>query len=169
MGSAADDKTPREEGALRDEGAAQDEDKRWLNVLEEVVKEGQTGRRWWQNVGILLAWAAGFAVTAALAATLILALVELFQRGRQFTARTLSDYVFWTSALLMVIGALSPSSPDLQRTSGKGKKEDDASEGRATRLLRRRLRRVYDPWRWRLWAGAVLAFGLSVLIGLAIP
>jgi hypothetical protein len=162
MGYPADEKVPQ--GG----GAAQNEDKRWLNVLEEVVEEQQTGRPWWQNVLVFVAWAAGFAVAAGLAATLILGLVELFQRGRQFTVMTLSNYVFWASALLMVVGALSPSSVDLQRASGKGKKEeDDGKEGRATQMLRRRMRRVYDPWRWRIWAGAILAFALSALVGLA--
>jgi hypothetical protein len=26
---------------------------------------------------------------------------------------------------------------------------------------------MYDPWRWRLWAGAILAFGITMLVGLA--
>jgi len=168
MGYPAEEKVLQGGVGPRGGGAAQDEDKRWLNVLEEVVEEQQTGRAWWQNVGIFLAWAAGFAVAAGLAATLILGLVELFQRGRQFTLITLSNYVFWASALLMVVGALSPSSVDLQGASGKGKKEEGgAGEGRATQVLRRRMRRMYDPWRWRLWAGAILAFALSALVGLA--
>jgi cytochrome c biogenesis protein CcdA len=181
MGYPADEKVPQGgEGTrggvgprggvgLQGGAGAQNEDKRWLNVLEEVVEEQQTGRPWWQNVGIFLAWAAGFAVAASLAATLILALVELFQKGRQFTVITLSNYVFWASALLMVVGALSPSSVDLQGASDKKKKEEEggAGEGRATQMLRRRMRRMYDPWRWRLWAGAILAFALSALVGLA--
>ncbi len=158
---------PGQNGPQRERGP-QDEDKRWLNVLEEVVTEHRTGRPWWQNLGLFLAWAAGFAVAAALVATLILALVELFQRGRQFTARTLSDYVFWASAVLMIGGFLTPASEGLGRSTGKTDQEEDESrEERTTRALRRRIRRVYDPWRWRVWAGALLAFGIAALVGLA--
>jgi hypothetical protein len=143
------------------------DEKRWLNVLEEVVEEQETGRSWWQNVGIFIAWAAGFAVAVALAATLILGIVELFKGGRQFTARTLSDYIFWASALLMIVGFLSPTSAGLEEVIGKkGSKKPDVREGRPTQMLRRRMRRMYDPWRWRLWLGAVLCFGLSALVGL---
>lgn len=157
-----DEKAPPGSAAL------QDKDKRWLNVLEEVVEEQETGRPWWQTLGIFLAWAAGFAVAAALAATLALGIVELFKSGRQFTIRTLSDYVFWASALLMLGGLLSPTSGGTDAITGKkAKSEVDVGEGRSTRMLRQRMRRVYDPWRWRLWAGAILAFGISMLVGLA--
>jgi hypothetical protein len=27
--------------------------------------------------------------------------------------------------------------------------------------------RVYNPWRWRLWASALVSFGFSMLAGLA--
>jgi cytochrome c biogenesis protein CcdA len=162
MGFVPDEKAPP------GSAAPQGEEKRWLNVLEEVVEEQETGRPWWQNLGIFLAWAAGFAVAAALAATLILGIVELFKSGRQFTVRTLSDYVFWASALLMLGGLLSPTSGGPDAVAGKkGQSQVDAGEGRSTRILRQRMRRMYDPWRWRLWAGAILAFGLSVLVGLA--
>lgn len=148
--------------------APQGEDKRWLNVLEEVVEEQETGRPWWQNLGIFLAWAAGFAIAAALVATLFLGIVELFKSGRQFTISTLSDYVFWASALLMLLGLLSPTSGGMDAVTGKkANSQVDVQEGRSTRILRQRMRRMYDPWRWRLWAGAILAFGISILVGLA--
>jgi hypothetical protein len=36
--------------------------------------------------------------------------------------------------------------------------------------MERRLRRIYDPWRWRIWGGAALAFGLAILFGaLSLP
>jgi cytochrome c biogenesis protein CcdA len=157
-----------DEKALPEGIAPQDGEKRWLNVLEEVVEEQETGRPWWQEVGVFLAWAAGFAVTAALAATLVLGILELFKSGRQFTVRTLSDYVFWSAALLMIVGFLAPSSGGMDAITGKKTKtEVDAQEARSTRMLRQRMRRMYDPWRWRLWASAVLAFAISALVGLA--
>jgi hypothetical protein len=158
---------PDREGPA-DKAAGQAKERRWLDVLEEVVEERQTGRPWWYKVGLFLAWAAGFALTAGLAATVVLALVELFKGGRQFTGRTLSDYIFWASALLMLVGFLTPASTGLQETKGKQQKEKDAPrEGRSTTILRKRMRRMYDPWRWRIWAGAALCFGLSALVGLA--
>ena len=33
------------------------------------------------------------------------------------------------------------------------------------RAVRRRLRRVYNPWQWRLWTSAIISFGLTVLVG----
>ena len=145
----------------------QEKGKRWLDVLEEVVNERETGRPWWKKLALFLAWAAGFALAAGLAATVVLGIVELFKGGRQFTGRTLSDYIFWASALLMLFGFLSPASGGLEGvTSKKGSNEPDGQQGRSTRALQKRMRRMYDPWRWRLWAGAILAFGLSALVGL---
>jgi hypothetical protein len=138
-----------------------------MNVLEEVVEEQQTGRPWWQNLGLFLAWAAGFALAAALAATVILGLVELFRAGRQFTVTTLSNSVFWASAILMIVGFLTPTSAGPERGAGKREHNKVAPrEGRTTQILQRRMRRMYDPWRWRLWAGAILTFGISALVGL---
>ena len=146
----------------------QEKGKRWLDVLEEVVNERETGRPWWKKLGLFLAWAAGFALAAGLAATVVLGIVELFKSGRQFTGRTLSDYIFWASALLMLFGFLSPASGGLEGvTSKKGSNEPDGQQGRSTRALQKWMRRMYDPWRWRLWAGAILAFCLSALVGLA--
>lgn len=146
----------------------QEKGKRWLDVLEEVVEERETGRPWWKRLGLFLAWAAGFALAAGLAATVVLGIIELFKGGRQFTLRTLSDYIFWTSALLMIVGFLSPASGSLEGvTNKKDSNQPDVQEGRSARLLQKRMRRMYDPWRWRLWAGAILAFALSALVGLA--
>jgi hypothetical protein len=155
-----------------DKDAPQDsspgDEKRWINVLEEVVEEQDRGLEWWQKLGTFLAWAAGFAMAAALVATLILALVELFKAGRQFDATTLSNYLFWASALLMLAGFLTPTSGNLEGVRGKKDKSAPAlQESRSTRVLRNRMRRMYDPWRWRLWASALLAFGITMLVGLA--
>jgi cytochrome c biogenesis protein CcdA len=162
MVNRPDEKTPPTEATPRDG------EKRWINILEEVVEEHETGRSWLQQAGIFLAWSAGFAVAAGLITTAILGFVELFNAGRQFTAATLSNYIFWASAILMIIGFLSPSATGLGQTTGK--KEEDTAESREARsahMLRQRMRRMYDPWRWRLWAGALLTFGLSALVGLA--
>ena len=44
------------------------------------------------------------------------------------------------------------------------------AEERRSRAMERRLRRIYDPWRWRIWGGAALAFGLAILFGaLSLP
>ena len=157
-------------GSLANKGKPQKEqgadETRWGNVLEEVVKEQQSGKPWWQNVGTFFAWAGGFAVaTAALAAVLLL-IADLFSKGRLLTGRALSNWIFWSAAILMVIGLVSPTAGDVESLTKKQARGQRRREDRATRSTRRRLRRVYDPWRWRFWAAAVLAFGLAALAGL---
>lgn len=39
-------------------------------------------------------------------------------------------------------------------------------EDRRVDAVRRRLMRVYNPWRWRLWASAIFCFFLSILFGI---
>jgi hypothetical protein len=177
MGALPDNKAPTDEAVAQGvstgeptggpTGEPTGGETRWLDVLEEVVEEQETGRPWWQNVGIFLAWAAGIALAAGLVATIILGIVELFKGGRQFIGRTLSDYIFWASALLMIAGFLMPTSVNPEGGTGKkAEKKAESREERTTTMLRRRMRRMYDPWRWRLWAGAALCFGLSALVGL---
>lgn len=144
------------------------DDQRWSSVLAEFDQERQRGEPWYWVVGTFVAWAAGFAGAAAVLVTVLLLLSDLFSAGQLFTARNLSDWMFWAAALLMVLGLVAPSSADVEGSSrktdkDKGAKEDDTG---ISRTLRRRLRRVYNPWRWRLWASAAFAFGLSVIVGL---
>jgi hypothetical protein len=68
----------------------------------------------------------------------------------------------------MLVGFLTPTSGNLVGTRGKKDRNTiEVQEARSTRVLRNRMRRMYDPWRWRLWAGAILAFGITMLVGLA--
>jgi hypothetical protein len=53
------------------------------------------------------------------------------------------------------------ASKDKDKEKAKEKKKD-----KDVRKARRRIQRVYNPWRWRFWAAALLAFGLSILVGL---
>ena len=166
MSQAGRPEAPAPEEKKKEEEQAEEET-RWADVLEDVYEEQQTGKPWWQNVGIFLAWAAGFAGAAAVVVIVLLGIVDLLSKESLFNARTLSDWLFWASAILMLLGLISPSASD-QANAGRKKGErkktsDDAS--RQTRSLRRRIRRVYDPWRWRLWAAAIFAFGLSMLAG----
>ena len=135
-------------------------------LLEEVEQEHETGLPWWKNVGIFIAWAGGLAGAAAVVTAVLLLIVDLFSANRLFTFRSLSDWVFWATALLAVFGLLAPSSTDLAAGSGRKKQDASRDEDRTTRSIRRRLRKVYDPWRWRLWAAAVIEFGISALIAL---
>jgi hypothetical protein len=183
---------------------------RWSQVLSEVEGERNTGNPWWKNAGIFLAWAAGFAAAAGIIVVVFVLIVSLLSPGMAFSARTVSDWMFWAAALLMVFGLLSPSAADAEkqvssrrqgrrnssqrRTSGAQRsasgvqrrasatqrqsstqrassdqnqaQEQQSQPDRMSESLRRRLRRVYDPWRWRLWGGALLTFGLSMLAGL---
>lgn len=176
---------------------------RWSQVLSEVERERNSGNPWWKNAGIFMAWAAGFAAAAGIVVVVLVLTVSLLSPGQAFSARTLSDWLFWAAALLMVFGLLSPSAADAEkqvsnrrqgrrnssqrRTSGAQRRasptqrqsstqraspdqnqaqEQQSQPDRMSESLRRRLRRVYDPWRWRLWAAALLTFGLSMLAGL---
>jgi hypothetical protein len=137
-------------------------------MLAKVDHEHRTGGPWYRAVGTFLAWAAGFAGASALLVTVLLLLSDLLSADKLFTARNLSDWMFWASALLMIVGLIAPPPADIEGSSGrsgKDKRSEEADSG-LNRTLRRRLRRVYNPWRWRLWASAAFAFGLSVIVGL---
>jgi len=146
---------------------SQEKETRWGQVLEEVVEEQGERKPWWLNLGVFLAWAAGIAVAAALVAVIALGIVELFSKGQQFTARTLSDWIFWTAAILMVVGLVAPSASDVGQSASKDKtKEPISRETRTSQAMRKRIQKVYDPWRWRIWGAAVLTFGIAVLVGI---
>jgi hypothetical protein len=142
---------------------------RWNPLLADIQDERLMALPLWKRVLIFWAWAGGFAGAAALAVVILVGIAELFSADRVFTARVLSDWMFWASAGLMLFGLVSPTSSELQKQSAdknkKKKKDQEPQEDRATRSIRRRLRRAYDPWRWRLWGAALLTFGLSALIG----
>jgi len=144
-----------------------DDEPRWGSVLQKVVGE-QSNDPWYVKVGVSLAWAAGIAVAAGIAAALVLGIRSLLSANVQFTFRNLSDHIFWTAALLMIGGMFSPSAGDLERSRDKSKepRRSLTPEERRTQALERRLRRVYDPWRWRIWGGAALTFVLAILSGL---
>ena len=164
-------RSPTRREATSDKGQG---DQRWSRVLAEVDREQrQTADPWYRAAGISLAWAAGFAGASAVLVIAILLMRDLFSAERLFTARNVSDWIFWAAALLMVMGLIVPPPSSLegsfrgagqdQNNQDKDSQEDDSG---LSRTLRRRLRRVYNPWRWRLWASAALAFSLSVLVGL---
>lgn len=148
------------------EQAPQD-DERWGSVLERVVSEVQSDDPWHVRLRVSLIWAAGIALAAALVATLVWGVRALFAHDL-FTFGDLSNHIFWASALLMVGGMFAPSATELDRARDPKKRQDRprSMEDRRGQRLERRLRRVYDPWRWRVWGGAGLAFALTVLIGL---
>jgi hypothetical protein len=140
------------------------DERHWMDMLTEVSQEYETKGTWLQKLGVFWAWAGGFAAVAGVAVVLLVGIMDLFSKEQLFTARTISDWTFWASALLMLFGLLAPSS---ELGQSKDKKEQN-EPSRATKALRRRLRRAYDPWRWRMWGAALLTFGLSALIGLLV-
>jgi hypothetical protein len=167
----------------------QDREERWSNVLQEVHESSRTGRRWYEELGLLAAWAAGIGTGAALVTMILLLIVDLFSPQRLLNGRTMSDWLFWASALLLFSGLLAPSATDLRdstqkRNQQKKKKTNFAvtrsvssqsntttepaisAEEKRTEAVRRRLQRVYNPWRWRIWASALVSFGFSMLAGL---
>jgi len=143
-----------------------DSQDRWGNVLQKVVNE-QSDDPWYVKLGISLVWSVGIALAVGLIATLILAVRALLSANVQFDFRSLSDHIFWAAALLMVGGMVSPSAADVDRSQDKRKTQERRSpEERRSQALERRVRRVYDPWRWRIWGGAAFTFALAMLSGL---
>ncbi len=142
-------------------------EQRWGHVLQKVADEQQSDDPWYVKLGISVVWAAGIALSIGVVAALFLAVRALFSASVQFDFRNLSDHIFWGAALLMIAGMFSPSAADLERSRGKKKDQERKSlQERRTQALERRMRRVYDPWRWRIWGSAALTFGLAILSGL---
>lgn len=139
---------------------------RWGSILKQVADE-QPNDPWYVKLGVSLVWAAGIALAVCLAAALFLGIRALLSAKVQYTFRNLSDHIFWAAALLMIVGMFSPSAAELDRARDKKKRPDppQTAEERRARSMERRLRRVYDPWRWRIWGGAALTFGLAILSG----
>jgi hypothetical protein len=164
MEPGVEDRSPQKTAL---EQASQD-DKRQVSVLERVISEVQSDDPWHVRLRVSLIWAAGIALTAALVATLIWGVRALFAH-ELFTFGDLSNHLFWASALLMIGGMFAPSASELERARDPKKRQDRSPrsmDDRRTQRLERRLRRVYDPWRWRVWGGAALSFALTVLVGL---
>jgi len=142
-------------------------EQRWGHVLQKVVDEQQSDDPWYVKLGASLVWSAGIALALGVLAALFLAVRALLSANVQFNFRNLSDHIFWGAALLMIAGMFSPSAADLERSRDKKKDQERKSlQERRTQALERRMRRVYDPWRWRIWGGAALTFGLAMLAGL---
>jgi hypothetical protein len=132
------------------------------------------GRPWWKRAALGLAWSGILAVASALLAALILLIVDLLSPEQRFTARNLSDWLFWVSALWMLAGLVAPplgAPADLAGAPGDlADEEEERGEpvDRTRKAVQRRMRRMYDPWRWRFWGAALLVFGLSALASLLI-
>lgn len=163
------------------EKATQDqesEELRWSHVLAQVNEEYRVEGPWWRRLGIFAAWAGGIAGATAVVVTLLVLIVDLFSSKRLFSALNVSNWIFWASALLMGVGLLSPVAGEVQSLPGqqtgskdeekKRKKDKDREKkkDKDVKKARRRIQRVYNPWRWRFWAAALLAFGISILVGL---
>lgn len=163
------------------------EAERWSTILQEVDEASRADRPWYVRQGVSLAWAIGIAMATAIVTVLLLLIVDLFSRGRLFSGRSVSDWLFWSSALLLFAGLVAPSAQDIKGATGGGRTGDaqgssaarrthtvretreegpQSIEDRQSRAMRKRLLRVYNPWRWRLWMSAGFGFGISVLIGL---
>jgi hypothetical protein len=67
------------------------------------------------------------------------------------------------------------SSSATSRSTSRATSDQDQDDDKETRLdkfeerrrkaMRKRIARVYNPWRWRFWMAAVITFGFSVLFG----
>ena len=144
----------------------QNQGPRFGQILEQVAGE-QADQPWWLKLGISALWAVGIALATGLVTTIIWAVITLISPNRQFTLRALSDAIFWAAALLMLGGLVAPSTSDLQGDKDKNKRRErpKSLEERRERAMERRIKRVYDPWRWRVWGAAALTFGLAILTG----
>ncbi|MBN1936312.1 MAG: hypothetical protein JW934_16720 [Anaerolineae bacterium] len=139
----------------------------------------------WQKTGIFFAWSGGFAGAGILATTLLLLIVSLFNLSNfdNFFYH-LSNWCFWMSALLLFGGLIAPAEdtqeddeddgrrrPSTDKASSINSKDDkspalDKFEARRRKMMDRRIARVYNPWRWRLWMSALIAFAITTAFGL---
>jgi hypothetical protein len=179
-----------------EQGQPQEQD-RWSSMLQEVHEEHQTGAPWYQQVGVFFAWAGGIALSADVVAVLALLFASLVSQI-QFTVTQMLNWLFFASCALLFAGLFAPSAAELQETaadrqahsrrrsftpqrssstqrasSGRRASDDDrapvrSADERRMRAIRRRLRRVYNPWQWRLWASALISVGVMALIGLLV-
>jgi hypothetical protein len=163
MNSRMEDRSPE-----RSLDSAAEGETRWGTLLQKVVDEQRTDDPWYVRLGISAIWSVAISLAAGLLSALVLAIRSLISANLQFTLRSLSDHIFWAAALLMILGMVSPSATDLDRSRNKDKREarPRSMQERRTRALERRMRRVYDPWRWRIWGGAALTFVLAIVFGM---
>ena len=169
-----------------------DREGHWSDVLQEVHDASRTGRKWYQEAGVFLAWAFGIGTSVALITFFLLVIANLFTAEPLLSGYAPSNWLFWAAALLLFSGLLAPSASDLaestQKRSDRQKKKTNFAVTRRTTTstqtadtsmedarsaaerrsdaVRKRLMRVYNPWRWRLWASALVCFGFSGLAGL---
>jgi len=168
---------------------AEKTDDRWSAILADVHDQHKPTQPWYQRLGINLAWSAGIGFSTGIVVLLLLVIVNLFTKTKLLTARNASDWLFWGSALLLLFGLVAPTetgeeensntsrsstrtraastrrATSRQVSSADDKKPVRTFEERQARAMRKRLLRVYNPWRWRLWLSAVFCFSLSVLMG----
>ena len=162
MESRVEDRSPQDQTPDK----LPDGEQRWGTILQKVVDEQSTAP-WYVKLRVSLIWSAGFALAAGIVAVLILGVRSLLSANLQFNLRNLSDHIFWIAALLMIAGMFSPSASELDRSRDRKKTQERRTpEERRAQAVERRLRRVYDPWRWRIWGGAALTFGLAILSGM---
>lgn len=161
-------------------------------MSEQRGTQAQT--TWLQKTGVFFAWAGGIAGSTVSVTALAVAILNLFKGNRFATFfRDLSDWTFWAFAILLFIGLLVPNEPEAdssgrksasapqtsrastERASpattvdpAKGAPDPHTTETRAQRAIRRRIARVYNPWRWRFWAASLFTLAVSVLVGLAL-
>lgn len=151
---------------------------------QEKTEKTQT---FWQKTGIFFAWSGGFAGAAILITTLLLLIVSIFQPSNfdNFFYH-LSNWCFWASTLLLFGGLIAPTQPTTEddedddgrprpssdKANSANDKENktaaalDKLDARRRKIMDRRIARVYNPWRWRLWMSALIAFGITVAFGL---
>ena len=168
-----------------------EQEDRWSDILHEVHDASKTGRRWYQEIGLFVAWSFGIGASVALVTFILLLIVNLFTSERLLSGHTPSNWLFWASALLLFSGLLAPSASEMAdstqkrnerkkktnfavtrrtlnatQTSNSSAEDQRSSTERRSEAVRKRLMRVYNPWRWRLWASALVCFGFSGLAGL---
>ncbi|MBN1584460.1 MAG: hypothetical protein JXA89_27390 [Anaerolineae bacterium] len=159
---------------------------------EQLNVESKPSR--WHQAGIFFAWAGGIAGVTAVGLTLVWLIVNLFTRGASLKLTSLSDWMFWGFAALLGIGLVAPNEPEVEKSidlktrtskrfsssstrgaANNGDDDDDddddesgqanSFEERRRRALRKRIARVYNPWRWRFWMASLFVITLSVLFG----
>ena len=145
---------------------------------------------WQRRTGVFFAWSGGIAGVTVVSLIVIWLIINLFTRGASLAVANLSDWMFWGFAALLGIGVIAPNEQGLEKSidlkTRTSKRFSSSSTSRATtttddepesepvgkfeerrqQAMRKRIARVYNPWRWRFWMSSLFVIGLSILFGM---
>ncbi len=145
--------------------------------------ENMEQQPFWRRVGVFFAWSGAIGGGVSLITFLLVVIVSLFQEDKFANfALDVSNWLFWTFALLLFGGLIVPSEnaiKDQEKEKRRPAITKTPTENtpnllsrfqeRRQKTMRKRIANVYNPWRWRFWMASLITLGICVLFGLLAP